>query len=253
MKMKTESDRVTTRPMPDRLYIAVPRPQLFDFLDAGLEPIALLPGKKQARRQYRRVDPDAGPPAVITVRAWEATAEGVKFRRSGDGWRPTRALDPHLLGCSDRKALAALGVARTVSCGGLLISDLTSPRVMLLFKQKPGYEAWKTPKGGIERKETRKQAALREVREEAGISKVKMLGKLGSIQYFKKREDGSRSEKTVHLFLMLSRDGACGIRPRRGESFVACEWLEFADAIERVTQPQVRGAIARARYLITGQ
>ena len=80
---------------------------------------------------------------------------------------------------------------------------------------------------------------------------MRVVDYLCPIQYFKREPDGKRREKTVHLFLMVSRDGECQIAPREGEHFVSCAWLSFEDAIARVTQPQMRGAIARARARLT--
>ncbi|MCC6742548.1 MAG: NUDIX domain-containing protein [Acidobacteria bacterium] len=239
MKAKHSECRI-----PERLFLAVPIEGLFDVLDDGLAPIRLHCSEKAARKAT-----DIRRPAILTVLAWEAAAQGHEFEADGDGWRVTAALPHHLLACDDRRALAKLRVKGRQSCGGILISNLEDPRVLLLFKEKPGFTAWKLPKGGLEDGESRRQAARREVAEEAGIRRVRVLGKVGMIQYFKQGKKGRRREKTVDLFLMLSRDGECNIAPRKGESFVACAWLTFEEAIARVTQPEARGSIARARAL----
>lgn len=230
--------------VPERLYFAVPREGLFDVLDDGLAPVRLHSTEKSARKAS--TDRKAG---VLTILAWEATEEGLEFSPDGDGWLPNQAVSHHLIGCYDRRSLDALRVKRRESCGGVIISSLDDPRVLLLFKQKPDFTAWKLPKGGIEDGESRRQAAKREVAEEAGIQRIRVLGKLGRIQYFKRGKNDRRREKSVDFFLMLSRDGECEIAPRKGESFVACAWLSFDEAIQRVTQPEARGSIARARDL----
>lgn len=240
-------DRVAA---PERLYVAVPRESLFDYLDGGLEPATLFARKKDARRRFATENPGAKRPALLRALAWEAAREGVGFAPVEGGWAPDRALAPHLLGCRDGRALRKLGVRRKESAGGIVVSSFEDPRVLLLYRRKGDETAWKTPKGGIGRKETRKRAARREVREESGIERVRVAGYLGPIQYFKREEDGSRREKTVHLYLMVSRDGEREIAPREGEHFVSCEWLEFEDAAARVTQPQARGAILRAREAV---
>ena len=226
---------------PESLYVAVDRADVFRILDNGLEPTALYATKKEARNAFK------GKKALLLrVLAWEAGHENIGFARLLDSWTPDCAIPPFLLACSDSKALKKLGMKSKESAGGLIVSSTDDPRVMLLFRRKGDLTSWKTPKGGIGRKETLKAAARREVREEAGLDRVKVLDYLCPVQYFK-NEDGKRSAKTVHLFLMLSSDGECGIAPREGEHFESCEWLDFDAARARVTQPQVRGAIARAR------
>lgn len=228
--------------VPERLFVGVPSEALFDVIDDGLAPLRMFETEKAAAKASNVKDP-----AIVTILSWEAVAEGFDFVRDEEGWRPSVAVPHHLIACHDRKTLGRMKVKRRESCGGVIISRLEDPRVLLLFKQKPDFTAWKLPKGGIEEGETRRVAAKREVGEESGIHRVRVLKKVGQIQYFKRGKKDRRREKTVDLFLMLSRDGECDIAPREGESFVACAWLSFEDAIARVTQPQARGALARAR------
>ncbi|MGB5035402.1 MAG: NUDIX domain-containing protein [Blastocatellia bacterium] len=234
----------TRSKVPERLFLAVPSEGLFDVLDDGLAPVRLYETEKAARKAST-----VKKPAIVTILAWEAEAEGHSFVRDKPGWLPADSIPHHLIACRDRKTLGRMLVKRRESCGGVIVSGLEDPRVLLLFKQKPDFTAWKLPKGGIEEGESRRVAAKREVGEEAGIHRVRVLGKVGQIQYFKRGKKDRRREKTVDLYLMLSRDGECDIAPREGESFVACAWLTFDDAIAQVTQPQARGALARAQKL----
>ena len=234
----------TQHSVPKRLYLGVPYSDLSGVLEGGLEPAVLHEAKAIARKRARAGGKKS---ALLTVHARDAEREGVRFDHVDGGWQPSQRIEPHLLACRDRHALRALGVERKVSAGGLVVSSLEDPRVLLLFRRKGDATAWKTPKGGIKRKESRRQAARREVGEEAGIKRVRILGRLGRMQYFKRREDGGLSEKTVHLYLMLNKEGEGTIAPREGEHFVSCEWLAPDEAIERVTQLQTRGLIARAQ------
>jgi 8-oxo-dGTP pyrophosphatase MutT (NUDIX family) len=230
-----------TRRTPRRLYAAVPLDRLPAVLvSEGLEAPKLYRSKRDARASV------AEPSAIVTVFAREAEREGVAFEVSKGGWRAARPLAPHLLACRDDRALRDLGVKRKVSAGGLIVSSLDDPRVMLMFRRHGEATAWKTPKGGIADGESRREAALREVAEEAGLERVRVVDYLGRMQYFKPHPKRAMSEKTVHLYLMLNRDGETGIAPREGERFVSCEWLEVDDAIARVTQPQARRLIGRA-------
>jgi 8-oxo-dGTP pyrophosphatase MutT (NUDIX family) len=230
-----------TRP-PKRLYASV----TVDDLARALVYEGLAEGPLYASKREARASAESGS-AVVTVYPREGERDGVAFRRNGGSWLVAAGrLAPHHMSCRDDRALESLGVKRKVSAGGLVVSSLEDPRVMLLFRRHGDATAWKTPKGGIQAGESRKEAALRETAEEAGLDRVELLSYLGRIQYFKPHRKRVMSEKTVHIYLMRSLDGEVGIAPREGERFVSCEWLEVDEAIRRVTQPQMRRLIARA-------
>lgn len=238
----------STSPAPKKLYVAVPLEALADTLMDGIAPSTLYASEKTARK-HASTKPKKT--AIVTVRARDAEREGMTFQSADGGWTPSGTIEPHLLRCSDDPALKRVGAKRKRSAGGLIVSSLDSPSVLLMYRIHGDAEAWKTPKGGIERGESKRAAARREVAEESGITRVKVVAPLGDVQYFK-REKGRLREKTVHLYLMVNRDGETGIAPREGERFVSSEWLPFDEAVERVTQKQVRPIIAKAEKLLAG-
>ena len=66
---------------------------------------------------------------------------------------------------------------KATSCGGVVIFR---GKILLLFKNyKNRYEGWVLPKGTVEEGEEYKETALREVREETGVSAsiIKYIGK----------------------------------------------------------------------------
>jgi 8-oxo-dGTP pyrophosphatase MutT (NUDIX family) len=238
----------STSPAPKKLYVAIPLEALADTLMDGIAPSTLYESEKTARKHSSTKQKKT---AIVTVRARDAEREGLMFQRADGGWTSTATIEPHLLRCSDDLALERIGAKRKRSAGGLIVSSLDAPSVLLMYRIHGDAEAWKTPKGGIERGESKRDAARREVAEESGITRVKIVAPLGDVQYFK-RENGRLREKTVHLYLMVNRDGETGIAPREGERFVSSEWLPFDEAVERVTQKQVRPIIAKAEKLLAG-
>ena len=92
-----------------------------------------------------------------------------------------------------------------VSCGGVVIYE---GKVLLLYKNQNGkYMGWVMPKGTLEPNESHKQAALREVKEESGVSAwiVKYIGKT---QYSFQGADAP-VHKTVYWYLMATDSFAC--------------------------------------------
>lgn len=105
----------------------------------------------------------------------------------------------------------------TISCGGVVIYR---SRVLLLYKNQNGkYMGWVLPKGTLEDGETYKAAALREVKEESGVTaKVrKYIGKTQYAFYSTGTEERQRISKTVHWYLMTADSFEC--KPQAEEYF----------------------------------
>lgn len=100
-----------------------------------------------------------------------------------------------------------------ISAGGVVVKD----RKVLLLHTTSG--RWVLPKGHVERDESLREAALREVREESGVT-AKIEKKLGWVNY-EFRSGGRFFKKKVIWFLMRAMDGEP--RPQREEGFIdAC-------------------------------
>ena len=116
----------------------------------------------------------------------------------------------------------ALNQNVVVSCGGVVIHR---NKVLLLYKNQNGrYVGWVLPKGNLEPTETVMQAALREVKEESGVSAriAKYLGKTHyTFRANRVEEETSRPgellEKTVHWYLMSTSSYYC--KPQAEEFF----------------------------------
>lgn len=100
-----------------------------------------------------------------------------------------------------------------ISCGGVVIHK---GKVLLLYKNQNGkYIGWVLPKGTIEKGESYKQTALREVKEETGAS-AKIIRYVGKTQYnFRVADD--MINKTVHWYLMVADSFYC--KPQAEEYF----------------------------------
>jgi len=101
----------------------------------------------------------------------------------------------------------------TISCGGVVIHK---GKVLLLYKNQNGkYMGWVMPKGSIEQGESYKQAAVREVKEETGVTGrvVEYLGK--TLYNFQGNDEVVY--KTVHWYLMTTDSFYC--KPQTEEFF----------------------------------
>ena len=83
------------------------------------------------------------------------------------------------------------------AAGGLVVRD-----DLVLLVHRPKYDDWTFPKGKAEDGETDEECALREVREETGLS-CELISAVGVTEYV----DSKDRPKVVHWFLMHPRDG----------------------------------------------
>jgi 8-oxo-dGTP pyrophosphatase MutT (NUDIX family) len=97
------------------------------------------------------------------------------------------------------------------------------------------------PKGHPEKDESAAAAALREVREEAGVH-ARLVDKLGDVRYWYTR-GGRRVAKVVSFFLLEYVSGAVEDHDREVEH---ARWLSLEDASRELTYKGERDMVQRA-------
>lgn len=112
------------------------------------------------------------------------------------------------------------------SAGGLVVRG----REVLLIALHEG-RRWQLPKGHIERGESAQQAAVREVREETGVT-GRPLGRLPSIEYWFV-EEGKRIHKRVDFFLLDYVEGSNDDFDPREVS--GARWFPWPRALAQLT------------------
>lgn len=112
-----------------------------------------------------------------------------------------------------------------ISAGGVVIFG----NAILMLKKYNG--DWVLPKGKVEWDEDFEETAIREVFEEAGV-KVEVINYLGKIHYTYKNswEDNDKINKTVHWFLMHSKNIDC--IPLKEEGFIDAKFIHINRAVE---------------------
>lgn len=109
---------------------------------------------------------------------------------------------------------------------------------------------WMLPKGTIETGETPEDVARREIREETGLSNVRVVADLGEERYsFFWRTEDAFYDKTVHYFLLEFLEGE-EAKPQREEGFVAAEWVTVDEALSRIKYKETREIVRRARTVL---
>jgi 8-oxo-dGTP diphosphatase len=142
--------------------------------------------------------------------------------------------------------------ALETSAGGVVIrGERGREQVVAIVpvQRSPGGErVLGLPKGHIDRGETELAAAVREVREEAGVV-TEPLAKLGEVRYFYRRE-GRTIPKSVTFFLLRYRSGETSEHDHEIED---ARWLDLRDALGELTYAGEREMVARAIELLEGE
>jgi 8-oxo-dGTP pyrophosphatase MutT (NUDIX family) len=140
-------------------------------------------------------------------------------------------------------------VKQAQSAGGVVFRRAPDRGVEILLLQHEGGK-WMLPKGTIETGETPEAVALREVREETGLTNVRVVSDLGQERYsFFWRTEDTFYDKTVRYFL-LEFLGSEEATPQREEGFVAAVWAPVDDALARIKYKETREIVRRARQAL---
>lgn len=117
-----------------------------------------------------------------------------------------------------------IAMIEATSCGGVVIFR---GKILVLYKNyKNKYEGWVLPKGTVEAGEEYKETALREVKEETGVS-ASIIKYIGKSQYsFNTPQDVV--EKDVHWYLMMA--DSYYSKPQREEYFLDSGYYKFYEA-----------------------
>jgi 8-oxo-dGTP pyrophosphatase MutT (NUDIX family) len=140
-----------------------------------------------------------------------------------------------------------------ISAGGLIWRRDSAGDIEVVLVKPAGKDFWALPKGHLEEGESVPEAAVREVREETGLT-VSDVRPLGVISYiFSHHEDPSapliRIFKRVHFFLMEMRGGDTSAHDTEIDEV---KWMSLDEAIKRASFDNERKLIAKAAEILTG-
>jgi len=130
-------------------------------------------------------------------------------------------------------------VRQEISAGGVVFFG----NAILLLKKYNG--DWVLPKGKIEAHETIKEAAIREVYEEAGV-KANIIKYIGKIHYTFRQNWKEKNiiNKTVHWYLMEARSIHC--IPLKREGFIEATFVYINKAADLAKYDDERKIIKKA-------
>lgn len=114
----------------------------------------------------------------------------------------------------------------------------------LLVKHRKGH--WAFPKGHPEPGEMPQETALRELKEETGLTVKQLLPKEPLKEFYIFRQGEKLVEKTVTYYL-AEVEGEIILQD---EELEASRWLSFEQAAKQATFPESKKLAEKARYLV---
>ncbi len=140
-----------------------------------------------------------------------------------------------------RKRKGAPPARLETSSGGVVFRMFDDGARFLLIRDP--YENWGLPKGHLEGGETPVEAALREVTEETGLSELRVVDQLPTIDWYF-RDRGKLVHKFCHFFLIECVAGEPV--PQLDEGISECIWRNLDEALTTVSYANAREVLRAA-------
>lgn len=149
---------------------------------------------------------------------------------------------------SDKKTKAKIPTLEQISAGGVAFRQTASGYDVAIISMNPSGR-WQLPKGLIDEGETPEQAAVREVREEAGLE-TELLEPLDTIDYWfisDWDEIRRRIHKQVHFFLLRYTGGDVA---DHDDEVLESRWMGIDEAIGTLEFESEKATVEKAKEVL---
>lgn len=129
-------------------------------------------------------------------------------------------------------------VVEKISSMAIVVGSVEDEKKVLMLNSEG---EWVFPKGHVEQGETEVAAAIRELKEEAGID-VTEEECLGQVDEFKFYFDGEKAVKVIKVYL-FNIDRFPEILFNKDECFIDGKWIDVKDSVDKLTHDDARQAL----------
>jgi ADP-ribose pyrophosphatase YjhB (NUDIX family) len=130
-----------------------------------------------------------------------------------------------------RRRPAISEVVREPTAGGVIYRRNQKSKEIEILLIQDAKDRWTIPKGHIEEGESAKETAEREIREETGLQKMKVLNWLGKIN-FRYRRASSLVLMTTEIFLVQAQGKTDELKPE--EWMNGIRWFPANEALDKI-------------------
>ncbi|MES2460448.1 MAG: NUDIX domain-containing protein [Armatimonadota bacterium] len=138
------------------------------------------------------------------------------------------------------------GIRERISAGGV-ICRVENDQILAALTTERGLDAYILPKGGVKKKETLEQAAVREIEEEAGLTDLHLLASLGT----RERLDYLKTKWITTHYFLYATEQIRGI-PTDPNHAYEVRWFPL-DHLPEMFWPEQRTLIEANRDLIESE
>jgi 8-oxo-dGTP pyrophosphatase MutT (NUDIX family) len=183
----------------------------------------------------------ARPAAASTPGSPEPSRRGDAANARNSGARPSH---------KSTSGRSRLRTVEEISAGGLVVKTVGADTYGVLIGRRDasGRLRWLLPKGHVEPGESIPDTAIREVREETGIS-AEVVARIGAIRYWFTAPD-RRVHKTVHHFVLRATGGELSTRDIEVDEV---EWVPLAAIPARLSFADERELADKVPGILAGQ
>jgi 8-oxo-dGTP pyrophosphatase MutT (NUDIX family) len=162
--------------------------------------------------------------------------------------QPKKALPVNFGSPSFIASMSKIPTKLQISAGGVAFRK-RGDRIEVAIISVGDDERWQLPKGLVDQGESIEEAAIREVREEAGIE-TELIDRIDKIEYwYYSTEQGRRvrCHKFVYFYLLRYK---CGDVRKHDREVNKARWVEINRAINMLAFDSEKKVVERAREMI---
>ena len=136
-----------------------------------------------------------------------------------------------------------------LSAGVIVFKRINGKPIYLLLHYRHGRGYWDFSKGHLEKNETEKQAAIRELKEEAGITDIKLIDSFKEKLSYHFMNGNEKSFKEVTYFLAETNSSKVTI----SEEHVGFLWADYEKAMEMIMFENTKEILKKANKIASKQ